>query len=49
MRVMLDGGQDGQPLFRHPAAVGAQGGSPCLVGARRFRHAPIQALIMSRS
>ena len=31
VRVVLDGGQHRQPLLGHPAAVGAQGRSPCVV------------------
>ena len=34
MRVMLDGGQHRQPLFGHPAAMGAQGRGPCFVAFR---------------
>jgi phosphohistidine swiveling domain-containing protein len=49
MRVMFDGGQHGQALLGHPAAVGTQGGCPCVVGARGIRHTLIQALIMTVS
>jgi hypothetical protein len=47
--VMFDGGQHGQPLFGHPAAVGAQGGSPCILARLVNCHDPIQALIMTKS
>ena len=49
MRVVFDGGQHCQPLLGHPAAVGTQGRGPCFVAVRVVRHAPIQALIMTRS
>jgi hypothetical protein len=49
MGMAFDGGQDRQPLFGHPAAVGAQGGSPCFVAVKVFRHDTIEALIMNIS
>jgi hypothetical protein len=49
MRVVFDGGKHGQPLPGHPAAVGPQGGSPCIMSAKVFRHDSIIALIMSSS
>jgi hypothetical protein len=49
VRVMFDGGQNSHPLFGHPAAMGAQGGSPCFLAAEVFRHEYIEALIMNIS
>ena len=49
MRVVFDGGEHSEPLLGHPAAVGTQGGSPCFVAVKVFRHASIKALIMSSS
>jgi hypothetical protein len=46
---VFDGGEHGQPLFGHPAAVGAQRRSPRLVPAKVFRHDSIEALIMTIS
>jgi hypothetical protein len=47
--VVFDGGEHCQPLLGHPAAVGAQGSSPCFVAAKVFRHASIEPFIMSSS
>jgi hypothetical protein len=49
MRMMFDGGQHGEALLRHPAAVGTQGGGPCVVSAPGTCHGSIQALIMISS
>jgi hypothetical protein len=49
VRVVFDGGEDRQPLFGHPAAVGAQGGCPCILAGLVNCHSPIQALIMTKS
>jgi hypothetical protein len=49
VRVAFDGGQHGQPLLGHATAVGTEGGSPCVVSARRVRHVTIEALIMTES
>jgi hypothetical protein len=49
MRVVFDGGKHGQPLPGHPAAVGPQGGSPCFVALKVFRHAFSMPLIMISS
>jgi hypothetical protein len=45
----FDGGEDRQPLFGHPAAVGAKGASPCLLAVKVLRHGSIETLILSFS
>jgi hypothetical protein len=47
--VAFDGGQHGEPLLGHPAAVSAQGTSPVLVAACVLRHGSIETLIMNIS
>jgi hypothetical protein len=49
MGVAFDGGKDRQPLLCHPAAMGAQGGSPCLVAVKVLCHDTIEAPIMNIS
>jgi hypothetical protein len=49
VRVMLDGGQDRQPLLGYPAPVGTQGRGPCFVAFRVIGHDSIESLILTRS